>query len=310
MDSRTMTDGAVDGRLELDVPCAQCGYNLRMRSPEDFCPECGLGVRGSIAHYEKAAGLFREPGRFRLGLLVLSCTFFFNAGALPVVYGLSWLSLGRPWAQEAMVLFFSFHRVMNVAAIVSGAGLIGSSLRLGSLAGSFAGIVQRLFYGCLALWAIGGLIVAWIYWRMTEGFVEMWVVRALAATRIFSSSFLAVAEIVGMMVLLQLLLNLKRRGLAVWTCAFFGAVLLLQLFNVLMMMWLSGMLTGVPGGPPPEGVRTAVEIVNAVFFLCFALFWLTLRRAVAGPIHPGFPLLLPRPESARRLLREEDGPVA
>jgi hypothetical protein len=286
MDSRTMTDGAVDGRLELDVPCAQCGYNLRMRTPEDFCPECGLAVKDSVAHYERAARLFREPARFRQGVLLLSCTLFFNVGALPVNYGLYWLSRGASWAHVVMVIFFSVHRLVEVAGIVAATGLIGSSLRLPSLMGGVAGSVRRLFYGCVGFWAAGGLIVTWIYWRMMAPTFGIWLARLSSAIRIFSSLFLTVAEIVGMMVILVLLFKMNRRRLAAWAGAFFAAMLVLEMVNVLMLAWLSGILMGFPPRPS-MALIASIDIPNGIFCFCFAVFWLNVRQAVTGPLRAG-----------------------
>ncbi|QDU72288.1 hypothetical protein [Mucisphaera calidilacus] len=37
-----------EGRIDQDLPCAGCGYNLRMSSAEGVCAECGVGVRRSM----------------------------------------------------------------------------------------------------------------------------------------------------------------------------------------------------------------------------------------------------------------------
>lgn len=34
-----------DGRIDRDLPCLECRYNLRMRTLADACPECGMAVR-------------------------------------------------------------------------------------------------------------------------------------------------------------------------------------------------------------------------------------------------------------------------
>ena len=39
-------DGA--GRIDLDLPCVACGYNLRTGLPDGTCPECGASVSQSI----------------------------------------------------------------------------------------------------------------------------------------------------------------------------------------------------------------------------------------------------------------------
>ena len=42
------SDGAVERRVEDDLPCVGCGYNLRTLLSDGNCPECGLGVRRSL----------------------------------------------------------------------------------------------------------------------------------------------------------------------------------------------------------------------------------------------------------------------
>lgn len=37
-----------DGRVAIDIPCIQCGYNLRAMMPENRCPECGNPVQRSL----------------------------------------------------------------------------------------------------------------------------------------------------------------------------------------------------------------------------------------------------------------------
>ena len=42
-------DGA--GRIDLDLPCVACGYNLRTGLPDGTCPECGASVSQSTARF-------------------------------------------------------------------------------------------------------------------------------------------------------------------------------------------------------------------------------------------------------------------
>jgi len=50
---RMRLDG--EGRLDVDLPCAHCEYNLRGTRERDHCPECGLNVHRSIYAAELAA---------------------------------------------------------------------------------------------------------------------------------------------------------------------------------------------------------------------------------------------------------------
>jgi len=40
------------GRLDIDLLCLHCGYNLRMQppGPEGSCPECGAAVEPSVRY--------------------------------------------------------------------------------------------------------------------------------------------------------------------------------------------------------------------------------------------------------------------
>ena len=44
-----------EGRLDSDLSCARCGYDLRGMKERDECPECGLNVHRSIYAAELAA---------------------------------------------------------------------------------------------------------------------------------------------------------------------------------------------------------------------------------------------------------------
>ena len=48
-----------DGRLEMDIACVSCGYNLRGLAPDSRCPECGT----AIGHSTRGDYLrFCDPG--------------------------------------------------------------------------------------------------------------------------------------------------------------------------------------------------------------------------------------------------------
>ncbi len=36
------------GLIAADLPCNACGYLLRMRAPDDVCPECGAAIRDTL----------------------------------------------------------------------------------------------------------------------------------------------------------------------------------------------------------------------------------------------------------------------
>ena len=71
-------------RVEADLPCFRCGYNLRTLPIDGVCTECGTGVSESI-EYHRRHGFDSEPAkRIRRGiaLLVLAVFMFFGVAAL------------------------------------------------------------------------------------------------------------------------------------------------------------------------------------------------------------------------------------
>src|SRR5688572_4303808 len=74
--------------IDADLPCVQCGYNLRMQPAGGVCPECGLAMRQTISFPH----LSRSAPRWLISLLdsvtvllvalaiAVSCRFFFRFG--------------------------------------------------------------------------------------------------------------------------------------------------------------------------------------------------------------------------------------
>lgn len=46
--ARQHEDLDADGTIAVDVPCIQCGYNVRALNVEDRCPECGHSILDSL----------------------------------------------------------------------------------------------------------------------------------------------------------------------------------------------------------------------------------------------------------------------
>ena len=60
-----------NGRLTIDLPCIQCGYNLRGLDPESTCPECGASISDSL---RRGLLALADPGwlrRIRLGMSLM-----------------------------------------------------------------------------------------------------------------------------------------------------------------------------------------------------------------------------------------------
>src|SRR4051812_6750983 len=64
----------LDGRVDADIPCRQCGYNLRTLQPNGTCPECGLPVLPSLRWQHLAYGDPRLITRMALGAYVIAIT--------------------------------------------------------------------------------------------------------------------------------------------------------------------------------------------------------------------------------------------
>lgn len=72
-----------EGRIDIDLPCIDCGYNLRTRLPEGTCPECGNPVLPSTAPHLLH---FADPAWLRRLIWGVGC----------VIYGVCWHFLPYP----------------------------------------------------------------------------------------------------------------------------------------------------------------------------------------------------------------------
>lgn len=78
MQAKKITPGTAppldaQGRLDVDLSCAGCGYNLRTQAPDGACPECGGAISASILNWYR----FELPGlqRARVGALIYAGAF-------------------------------------------------------------------------------------------------------------------------------------------------------------------------------------------------------------------------------------------
>ncbi len=78
------------GRLDRNVACAGCGYNLRGQQPNGACPECGFEVGRSLRGYRL---IYADPlwvRRLARGAFWVGCSLL----VWPVVFGLGWMLAG------------------------------------------------------------------------------------------------------------------------------------------------------------------------------------------------------------------------
>jgi hypothetical protein len=87
------------GRIDEDLRCCDCGYNLRNLSVQDGCPECGTGTVGSIRPDLLQFLDVQYVSRLRTGVtFFLAALTFFGIGALAFAV-LSVSDISFPWGR-------------------------------------------------------------------------------------------------------------------------------------------------------------------------------------------------------------------
>jgi hypothetical protein len=97
-----MTTAAGDANTLLmrDLPCAQCGYNLRGLGDDGVCPECGAAIGESVARFmimRAAARPLAEMPRGWVVKLAIGCTMLAMLGVAVFLLTTAHLLLGVPW---------------------------------------------------------------------------------------------------------------------------------------------------------------------------------------------------------------------
>lgn len=145
-------------RLKGDIPCVQCGYNLRQLSVLEVCPECGTPVRATVLAVVDPYASVLQPVRFRrlvaAGLVVW-------AGGAVLAALLTWaVRAGDVYAVLAGV------EVRMVRWSQCGAALIVmSSLGAAALVRPHAKIPVWQSV-CAVCGVVGGLTAAYLYWEL------------------------------------------------------------------------------------------------------------------------------------------------
>lgn len=101
-----------DGRIDADVHCKACGYNLRGQLLENTCPECGASVEWSARGDRLAYHDPRWVGSLARGMLWLMIT----VGA--------WIALGI--AEIAVTITMLRHQMVNISSGSSSGGIAQS----------------------------------------------------------------------------------------------------------------------------------------------------------------------------------------
>ncbi len=158
------------GRIDVDVACAQCNYNLRMRRPGEACPECGRAIDAAVNSVPLAASdahwLARIRSSAKLLWISVALAFPFIYPGLIVsaiaVWRLTTKEPGRAerrseWAQRILARGLT---TLGVAASVLTAIWGASRLWQHGVGGGQWRLFDTLFSGSHAM-AIIGLMWSW-----------------------------------------------------------------------------------------------------------------------------------------------------
>ena len=121
--SNTLRDPSLDaeGRIDEDILCVQCGYNLRTQRMDAACPECNTAVRTSTSNYLLRLGDPRWVRRIARGIrwIILSLGLVAVAAAANIVV----FTLAQAgWTRRAYVSGAWFQLALLAAAGLVSAG--------------------------------------------------------------------------------------------------------------------------------------------------------------------------------------------
>lgn len=207
-------------RIDHDLPCVRCGYNLRMLAPDAACPECGEPVATSIAAERAARPAPWQRKRLQHGagwigasagaqLLTLLVLVLFEARAPGVVgttavvqlltaltYGCGLCLLATPRGQDVPDAPPGRWVGSTLALTVGGCVLLNIVVLLNSAVGSYS-VMRSADAGA------DGLLVA--LWLVVLGRVLLWTrrirQRSLVAVTVLG---LAAAGVNGAVALVRL----------------------------------------------------------------------------------------------------------
>ncbi|MEO0515488.1 MAG: hypothetical protein AAF086_09390 [Planctomycetota bacterium] len=109
-----------EGLIAADLPCNACGYLLRMRSPDDVCPECGAAIRETL----NASNIRLLPldwlRRIQAAAVCLAIaiptTYLFGLGVFAWLLGVLTLVVEAPKSRPE---FKRLQRIIGVSGIVA-----------------------------------------------------------------------------------------------------------------------------------------------------------------------------------------------
>ena len=154
-----------EGRIDDDLPCIDCGYNLRTCPPDGSCPECGGAVLQSMRYLLR----FADPAWLRrLGW-----------GTVWVIAGMCWGFLWEAWMFLGWFFVWPFWsgRLLSVALMAWGVVILIRRIRIKILRDvALVGTVLVVVIGfpwlaalvtCLSPWHVGGILALVGWWLLT-----------------------------------------------------------------------------------------------------------------------------------------------
>jgi len=148
----------VASRLKGDMPCVQCGYNLRSLSVLDVCPECATPVRATVLAVVDPYAHVLRPIRWRrataAGLVLWS------AAALGAAIA-TWVQRGGDVYAALMDAQISVHPWTVLGTVLAGLSVIGSLVLIRPHAGLPARVTLAAVFGVAC-----AVVAAIAYWRL------------------------------------------------------------------------------------------------------------------------------------------------
>jgi hypothetical protein len=149
------------GRLAEDLPCQECGYNLRGLAEEDRCPECAAPVNGST---RRDLLRFADPRwlqRLALGsrIIVIACVSIIVLDLAPAVLSAPFVNLGA----ETMGVLFTGYRLLRagLTLLVVGGGWLLTTAEPASPAAERTVSVRKVARWCLVI-VIAGTVLPYL----------------------------------------------------------------------------------------------------------------------------------------------------
>lgn len=272
--------------LAADLLCIHCQYNLRTRSPQDRCPECGAPVAQSLAHYRAYAGAIREPAALRLAAWCFAVP---SLLAIVAYLLLALLRLATRSSPSGTILDLFFQYVLHVvfiAALLLGVILLGASVsRL--IAPPAIRVLLALLaiaYGCANV-VLSLAAVSLLLFGRRQPFAAFVVERLVREQRLGTALICLIMALAGYSLMLRLAHALASPRLRAFTHLAF-TLLIADAALSLVFFILAGTWRLQPGSTEFASLYAARDLASALLFLAFGAYWLLVARMVREKTQP------------------------